>query len=125
MRFSGSTYEPTARGRPDPLPRRERRPAAQHTRGLELGRRPRRRARRPHGAASASYAVSVQPTVVTRPRELGEEIPDDLAGEQARALLVLDNALLLESEAAIVGGRPAAHALVAYDNGEYDLTLEQ
>jgi hypothetical protein len=64
-------------------------------------------------------------TVVTRPREAGEELPDDLPGEQARALLVLDDALLLESEEALVGGRPAAHALVAYDSGEYDLTLEQ
>lgn len=64
-------------------------------------------------------------TIITRPREPGEEIADDLAAEQARALLVLDDALLLESEPATVGGRPAAHALVAYDDGEYDLTLEQ
>lgn len=63
-------------------------------------------------------------TVITRVREPGEGI-DDLAGEQARALLVLDDALLLDSEAVLVGGRPAARGLVAYDDGEYELTLEQ
>lgn len=64
-------------------------------------------------------------TVVTNVREIGEEPEADLVTEQALALAALDDALLLDSEPTLVGGRPAARALVAYDNDEYELTLEQ
>lgn len=64
-------------------------------------------------------------TIVTHRRDGAGAPGDDVVAEQARALLELDGALLLDSEPATVGGRPAARALVAYDNGEYELTLEQ
>jgi hypothetical protein len=63
-------------------------------------------------------------TIITRPRDAADAHADQVA-EQARALGELGDALLLESEPATVGGRPAARALVAYNNGEFELTLEQ
>jgi hypothetical protein len=63
-------------------------------------------------------------TVITRPRDPADVAGNELA-DQARALLELDDALLLESAWSSVGDRPAAWAVVAYTNGEFELTLEQ
>jgi len=63
-------------------------------------------------------------TVITHPRAADDE-PGSEVADQAQALMQLDDAILLESGPSAVGGRPAAWALVAYNNGEYELTLEQ
>jgi hypothetical protein len=63
-------------------------------------------------------------TVITRPRDPAD-VPGNEVADQARALLELDDALLLESAWTSVGERPAAWAVVAYTHGEFELTLEQ
>jgi hypothetical protein len=56
----------------------------------------------------------------------GELSQEECVAAQLLALdAALDDAVVLESEAVPLGGRPGARALAAYQDGDLELTLEQ